>query len=151
MTEKTIQLSEYISYQFQNIWAWFWVRIGVSSMIAFPTMIFGVDTLWILVLFAMLVLDFISGIIKAKIKEEQITSRKMFNSVVKAILYVLFIAGSYLMTLLFKEYVPLHSLAVTFLVLVEFVSFIENVLDAGVKLPFGIQEWVRVMLNKHKK
>lgn len=148
MSEKSVQLSTYLSYKLEELWNAFWLKIGVSTVIAFPTMIFGVDSLWIVVLFSMTLLDLISGVLRSKVKGQEINSRRLLDSVIKSFLYGLFILASYLVSLLFDGYIHLHSLAVTFLVLVEFVSFLENIMEAGVKLPFGIHDWAQKMLNK---
>lgn len=135
MSDRSIQVSQYINTLFLKVWDKFWYMLGATALIALPATILGVDPKLILVLVALFVADFFTGILKAVATGQSITSRRAFDGVIKGALYFIFIIASWTMTQIFKEYIPLHIGAVTFTALIEFRSVLENIRDANVNIP----------------
>lgn len=149
-THKLQDFNQYIGLKFQDIGNGLLLKLGITATIAVPTSIFGIDLQVIVGLCVMGVIDFVTGLVRAKKKGEVISSKKMLNTGYKAILYGSLILASFLVAQVFPEYAPIHQWSALFLFLVEFHSVIENITEGGVILPKEISNWLKKMMNTHK-
>lgn len=82
----------------------------------------------------LLTIDFVTGVIGAVYAGESIKSRRMANSVVKALVYYLAIsAGKFLDQSIPGEFVQYSTIG--FVAVTEFISIIENIGKMGFKTP----------------
>lgn len=150
-SHKIQDFNQYIAMKLGELWSWTWFKLGATTGIAIPTTLFGVSAKIIMFLIIMTVLDWITGIIKAKKNGEKITSKKSLNTGYKGLMYTSLILASFLVSLIFPDYIKIHEWMIIYLFLIEFHSVIENVTEAGIKLPLGMDIWLKKMLNTYKK
>lgn len=134
--DKHIQIFEKIEITIQQVCNDFTLKCLFGF--AYVTYSFLFDNLQTQSLFAILtliVIDFITGIWAAKVSGEVISSAKVFRSVVKMIIYFMFISAAHLM----ETTTPLLSVAdeliISFLAVTELISVIENVGKMGFAIP----------------
>lgn len=128
---------------------WF-TRMVTAVGITIPATLFGFESKLILGLLLLVSIDMITGLTKAKINKQQISSARLSNTVLKLIIYFSLLIGSFVVTWAYPEYLPLHTVTLSFLILIEFKSILENVVEAGIILPPGISDWVAKTLNMKK-
>lgn len=143
MTDRSIHVSEYILKKLHDAWNGIWFKLGATTLITIPVTLLGIDTKIILVFVSLFILDFVSGIIRSVAIGNKLTSLKAFDSVIKGSMYLVFILSSWLVTLVFNEYIPFHVGAVTLGIVIEFRSILENIRDAKISIPLlsQILEW----------
>lgn len=78
--------------------------------------------------FALVAIDYVTGVKSARFKGEAVTSKKMRKSIDKALVYMLFIIAAHIVDILFKiPYDPCAYIAALAVARVEFFSIDENV------------------------
>lgn len=76
---------------------------------------------------ALIILDFILGVIAAMKRKEKINSKRMSDTIIKLLVYQLLIISAQLVQLYFvPEWLPLLGMTLSFLGIVEFFSIGEN-------------------------
>ena len=144
------EVKSYVSTTGGHIGEGWLAKLFLSIGITVLAQIFGVSSTMIAVLVMMSILDFITGLLRAKIKGEVISSSKAANTLFKGLMYACLIVASWGVSLIFNDYLPIHYLAVAFLMLVEFHSILENMVEAEIGLPPQMLDWVRKTLNMFK-
>lgn len=124
----------------------FMVDILVGGVITMLTFLFGDVDKSILILFAVMVLDFISGILKG-VKNKEVSSKKCFDGICKKLFIIIYVILAHLLdTLLNLDYV---RTCVCWLYIVnDIISITENGAKLGVKFPTPILKVLEVMQNE---
>ena len=102
-----------------------WFCIVVGSFGGFLVKILGGWDLLLKTVVALVVLDYITGIIKA-IYTKQLSSTVGFKGLLKKIMVFIMIATAYLLQHLFGDTIPLREVVITFFVANEGLSLLEN-------------------------
>ena len=118
------------------------------ASIGFVLYTFAFDPLQEQALLAVLVLmifDFATGLIAAKIKGEEIKSAKIFRSALKTLIYFVFIAAAHITEIAFPLIASYSDeTIIAFLALTELVSIAENIGKMGFPTP---QRWLNKLEN----
>lgn len=144
-------IKSYVEATSANIAAGGVVKFWAALALVIPAEILGVSTKMIGVLVMLSVIDFITGIVRAKMTKKKISSSKAANTLFKGLMYAALIFASWGVSLIFNDYVHIHFLAVSFLILVEFHSVLENITEAGILLPAPVNAWLKDKLNLHEE
>lgn len=122
------------------------VKTIVTAVFAFATSIFGVLAIPVLLLVGCNVIDYITGLVASKYRNQDINSYKSIRGIAKKVcMWLLVMVGAIIDELLLYagEYVGI-SMKFTFLVACivaiwlicnEIISILENIKDIGIKLP----------------
>lgn len=147
---KTIRIGEYIIYKLNDLWSHLLVKLGITTAVALPTFWFGVGAEMILILMALSFLDLVTGLVRVYKTKQKFSSLRLADSITKFVLYACFIITSWLLTFIFSDYIPLHSLSVTFLIVNEAGSIFENIVQAGVVLPQKALDFFQKHIEKER-
>jgi len=127
-----------------TIWAHTWMKAIVSSIITITATLLGEENYHLLViLFALIVVDLLTGMIAAVSKGEAIESRKAFKTATKTVVYVLFFSAGHLVTHLVPYSDFIKTGVLSFLALTEMLSVIENMSLMGYVLPKKLLNQIR--------
>lgn len=113
---------------------------------------FAFDTLKTKALIALLFLtlvDFVTGILSAKISGEEITSRKVVHTAIKILVYFIFVASAFVT----EHAVPqiaffCDEVIIAFLALTELISITENIGKLGFAVP---KKWLNKLQDLRDK
>ena len=134
--EKHAQIYEKIQITLQQVCNDFTLKCFFGFV--YVTYSFLFDNLQTQSLFAILlliVIDFITGIAAAKISGEVISSAKVFRTVVKTIIYFMFISAAHLMEVTTPLLSVADELIISFLAVTELISVVENIGKMGFAVP----------------
>lgn len=123
----------------------FWVKTGVATVISFLTVKSKLQHEYLFVLFAAMVLDYISGVIVGAITG-QLSSQKGIKGILKKLGYILVVCVAVLADVLLSNLgekvgysyafdCTFSVLVVAWLTLNELISILENISKLGVPLP----------------
>lgn len=97
---------------------------------------FGLDNGRVLsALIALVLFDFLTGIISAYKNGDHIESRKILRTAIKLCLYGVLVSGAHITEVIVPSVGYIEMLITTFLALTEFISILENVGKAGFAIP----------------
>jgi uncharacterized membrane protein HdeD (DUF308 family) len=91
--------------------------------------------------------DFLTGILAAKKRGEEITSNKMFRSIIKVLLYNLLLITSFIVQEHLMTYIPWVKLATSAIATIEIKSLYEN---ASTILGIDLWKYVKNIMDKNK-
>ena len=93
----------------------------------------GIDQM-LTALLALIVLDYLSGLLKA-IHNKALSSEIGWKGIVKKILYLAIVAVAYIIESLITESLPLREITIMFFIANEGISILENAAGAGIPIP----------------
>lgn len=139
-----------ILYKVCQYW---WYKIAASATVIIFTFFFDPDHKKVLAsLFALLIIDFITGVIAAKMKNEPIQSHKIFRSAIKVAVYFTLVSAGRISEAALSPIPFIDETIIGFLTATELVSIIENVAKMGYGVPIGLLEKLKQFTgNKHDK
>lgn len=105
-----------------------------ASIAAVLTFVFGGADWWLLALIALIVIDYISGIIAAII-EKKLSSRKGLTGILKKCMFLLVVAVGHIVDHAVGGDGALRSLVIGFLIANEGLSILENCGRCGLPIP----------------
>ena len=121
---------------FQSIGKFFALKFWPSFLLPLFGMLFGFDNTMILrALLFLLVFDFFTGIIAAKMTKEPIKSKTAVRSAFKTAMYGLLVSTAHLTEQITPIATFIEEAVITFLALTEMISIIENVGKMGYAIP----------------
>lgn len=134
-------------------------KIILSAIVGFFASLASVYGAILILLIIILVFDFITGILKAKVTGEELTSGKsktgLFKKAAELMCFVLGIFLDYFIPIMLSTglnyqlnfNLPFGIIMAVYVIITEFISCVENLDAAGAKIP----SFIMIMLNKSKK
>lgn len=119
----------------------------ISSLIAVVAFFEPISLIFHFILFGVL-LDLVSGLFKAWVKKEKITSSRLRDTAIKLFLYVGLVALIYGIQLTCMWGLPIANIVAAFLLFAEAVSISEN-LDEITGKKLGIALFIKKIRNKY--
>jgi len=120
---------------FQKLFSYMWGKLLISLAFV-PVFLFDPtlhNALWALA--ALMIVDFASGVMTAKVTGDQITSAKIFRTALKFAVYFTLIASGHLTVTAGLPFIPADAIILTYLAATELISIIENAGRAGYAVP----------------
>lgn len=108
-----------------------WIGATFASLVAY---LFGVGSEWLYALLALIVLDYITGVIAAVI-EKELSSSAGFRGILKKVLYLVIVAVAHLIDTSVGLGGALETAVIGFLIANEGLSILENCSRAGLPIP----------------
>ena len=139
----------------------FWVKTGVAAVISFLTAKGELQHEYILVLFAAMILDYISGIVAGAITG-QLSSQKGIKGILKKIGCILVLCVAILVDIFLANLgeeigfsydfnCTFSILVVAWLTLNELISILENLAKLGIPLPTFLLKTLKTFENQTEK
>lgn len=132
-----------------------WLAVAVSTIMDF----LGILAIPVFIMVGCNIIDYITGLIASKYRQEQINSYKGMRGIVKKVcMWLLVIVGAMLDVLIkyatqtmgFNIQVPfiVATLVAVWIVVNEIISILENLVDIGIELPPFLMPIVRRIKNE---
>ena len=122
--------------------------IVATLLTAFVYLVGGLDVAMIALLVA-IVLDYVSGIIKAYVTK-QLSSQTGFRGIVKKVAVLMIVMLAVLVDRVTGETGAIRTLVIYYFVANEGLSIIENLGQAGVPIPQSIKKALKTMKKENK-
>lgn len=121
---------------FTGLWDFFNLKFVPSFAIPLFGMLFGFgDHMVLKALFALVIIDFITGIASAFMTKEPITSKGVVRTAFKIAVYGLLISAAHLTQRIIPFDIFIEEAVTTFLALTELISILENAGKMGFAIP----------------
>ena len=122
-------------------------KAAITMLLACITYIFGADHTAYLVLFILCFIDSVSGVVKAKVLNEKISS-KFRNKIFHYMAYCGVIASFNVMTYMSPGVQYIGDAVVIWLSLGEMISLLENLDEVGIPTPMYLKKFLVDLRNK---
>lgn len=135
-------MSEFLNYiwiAIRGTFEYFTFKSFCSILIAIAAYLVGPEHFQLInALMLLVVFDFITGISSAKTKGDEITSRGALRSAIKVVVYSLLVSASHLAETVLPGDTFFEHVTVSFLVITEFISILENIGKMGYAVPMKL-------------
>ncbi len=117
---------------------------GVAALAAF---LWGAADQWLYALLALIVLDYLTGVIAAVISKE-LSSRVGFNGILKKLLFLVVVAVAHIIDTTVGAGGTVRAMAIGFLIANEGISILENCGRCGLPIPQKLLDLLEQLKNK---